>query len=273
MNLPKVSVPSRPLVDFLMRVRPAQFGDLLKTFLGIARVEIVALTNCRYWIDPVSNLGVALARWGIYEEPLTRLLQALLHEGDTFVDLGANEGYFSVLAGTLIGKGRVFAIEPQSRLQKVLKRNLELNNLRNVQVEPLAIADIEGDVDLLLRPSTNSGASGLIRHWRFGRAHERVPATTLDRFFSDRRINRVRLLKVDCEGAETFVFRKADAVLAGNIIEYIVLDFHPAIIGDDACRQIDGTIRRHGYRLAKLNGLSVYHSAEVVPPPSAALSG
>jgi len=260
------------MVDLLMRVRPAQLCEVLKACLRISRIECTASTNCRYWIDPVSIFGVALARSGIHEEALTRLLQGLLREGDRFVDIGANEGYFSILAGTLVGHGRVYAIEPQSRLQQVLRKNVELNGLRNVQLEQLAITDAEGQVNLLLRPSTNTGASSLIRHWKLGGARERVSATTLDRFFSDRGLERVRLLKVDCEGAESFVFREANGVLGKQSIDYIALEYHPTIIGAEGCRRIHDAIVRHGYRLAKPNGLSVYHSAAARAPAGTILN-
>jgi predicted methyltransferase len=72
-------------------------------------------------VDPVWVFGIALLRDGIYEPQMTKLLYTLLRPSDTFLDVGGNEGYFSVIASTLVPDGAVHCIEPQERLHPVLR--------------------------------------------------------------------------------------------------------------------------------------------------------
>src|SRR4051794_34975198 len=76
-----------------------------------------------------------LVKWGVWEAAETRFLSALLSEGDTFVDVGANVGYFSVLAARRIGAGgTVVAVEPEPRNLELLRANLHRNGCRRATV-------------------------------------------------------------------------------------------------------------------------------------------
>ena len=80
-----------------------------------------------------------LVRWGLWEAAETRFLRAILRPGQTFVDVGANVGYFSVLAATSVGAdGSVIAIEPESRNLALLRTNLSATPCRRVSVLGLA---------------------------------------------------------------------------------------------------------------------------------------
>src|SRR5690242_10654789 len=89
----------------LLRIRPAQLGDFVKRVLRIRRR--IVTTNCgyRFDVDPVSVFGISLIRTSVYEPELSTLLRAILRPGDICVDLGGNEGYFSVLGAGAVGPG------------------------------------------------------------------------------------------------------------------------------------------------------------------------
>jgi len=251
------------LFSRLIEVRPAQLGAAIKTVLHIQRRVVRTIHGPAFWIDPVSVFGLSLIRTGSYEPELTRLVQALVGPGDVFVDVGANEGYFSILAAALVGGGSVHAIEPQSRVQAVIRRNVELNHASAVTIHRVALSDRAGEIDLFLRPSSNTGASSLFRHWRLGWTRERVPTTTLDALCGRAGIDRVRLVKIDCEGAERLVIRGAAALLARRAIDVLVVDYHEQIAGADACRETHQAIVDSGYALTRASGLAVYHRPEL----------
>jgi FkbM family methyltransferase len=166
----------------LMRVRPAQLGAALKRVLRIRRTVVASDAGHQFWADPVSVFGRRLAETGTYEPRMTTLLQAVLRPADVFVDIGGNEGYFSVVAAALVGAGGVYCVEPQSRLKEIIKKNFELNG-SDVVLSQCALSNHNGHVDLYLRPSTNTGASSVFRHWKVGSSAERVATATLDSFF------------------------------------------------------------------------------------------
>src|SRR4051812_38970298 len=119
------------LYQCLARVRPAPVASALKRLLRVRR-RAVTTPEGTFWIDPVSNLGLELLR-GRYEPSLTEVVRRYLRPGGVFVDVGANEGYFSAIAARLVGPtGRVVAVEPQARLRPVLEENFRLNGVANV---------------------------------------------------------------------------------------------------------------------------------------------
>ena len=131
---------SRSLAALLLRIRPALLGQWIKRLLRWGRVE-VQVADGRFWVDMASNFGIRVTSAEGYEPETKALLVSFLKPGMAFVDLGANEGFFSVIAARAVGPtGRVLAIEPQSRLGPVIRRNLELNDAANVTLAQVAIS-------------------------------------------------------------------------------------------------------------------------------------
>ncbi len=242
----------------LLRVRPAQLGDLVKRVMLIRRRHVQTSSGHHFWVDPVSVFGLHVMENGVHERHMTRLVQLLLRPSDVFIDIGGNEGYFSVVAASLIGDGAVHCIEPQSRLQAILRKNFELNGSK-VLAYQTAMSNENGYVDLFLRPSTNTGASSLFRHWKLGSRTERVLCTTLDSFFLANSISRARLIKVDCEGAEAVVIEGGRRILVEQRIDFIALEYHPSICGIEKCLETHARITSAGYVLTAVAGLCVYH--------------
>lgn len=97
-----VSAKDRILQRFLLRIRPAFVASWLKCRLHVKRVVLQARYG-RFFIDPASQFGALLLRDGEYEHEMRHTLEQFLEPAATFVDVGANEGYFSVMAAALVG--------------------------------------------------------------------------------------------------------------------------------------------------------------------------
>jgi len=236
-----------------------RFYEVLKTCLHIRRRSVLTRTGHTFYVDPVSVFGISLMRYGIHETQMTKLLYALLRPSDTFLDVGGNEGYFSVIASTLVPDGAVHCIEPQQRLHSVLRKHFELNGSTMAVAHRTALSDRDGSADLFVRPSTNTGASSMFRYWKVGTATETVPCTTLDAFFDRNHLDRVRLMKVDCEGAESLVVAGGRNVLKRGRIDFIAMEYHPSICGTSLCTATHSALTDAGYHLSKIDGLFVYH--------------
>jgi FkbM family methyltransferase len=135
----------------------------------------------------------------------------------------------------------------------------ELNGSTKAVAHRTALSDRDGLVNLFVRVSTNTGASGMFRHWKVGTATEVVPCTTLDAFFDKNRLNRVRLMKVDCEGAEHLVIAGGRSVLKRGCIDFIAMEYHPSICGEARCEVTHSALTDAGYCLSKPGGQFVYH--------------
>ena len=192
---------------------------------------MVQTAQGRFFVDPASNLGNAIVTQDAYESQMLESLTSLLKDGDVFLDVGANEGYFSIIASKLVGpSGVVLSIEPQSRLQGVIFRNIAENVAFNIHPFQLAISDSIGTATISLLPDMNTGGSGLIVTTKYTVPTELVPQTTLQQFFHLLRIDRVKLMKIDVEGFEYEAILGSKELFASNFIENIALELHPQLL-------------------------------------------
>jgi hypothetical protein len=88
---------------------------------------------------------------------------------------------------------------------------------------------------------------------------EKIPCTTLDAFMRDHGLERVRLAKVDCEGAETVVIRGARQTLRDRRIDFLALEYHLHHTGVEAGREVDDFLHSCGYILTWVQERTIYH--------------
>ena len=149
-----------------------------------------------------------------YEPDVRAALLHFLKPGDTVLDCGANIGYFSVLAGHLVGpRGQVIAIEANPVTQPLLDRNLRLNGFGKIVC--CALASSAGDVELFMPHAGDIYSSvrtgGLVTGTDVQCFH--VTGRTLDEVVSSLGLQRVDLIKIDIEGAELGALRSAQRVM------------------------------------------------------------
>ncbi len=148
-----------------------------------------------------------------HERYEARLIQTALKSGDSFWDVGANIGYFALLAATVVGpQGCVVAFEPGPRAFQELQENIAINNFGQVVAVPLAASDQVGSARLYLaKDQADTGANlfqgGERRDW------EEVRTIPLDIFWQQNPYPPPHFLKVDVEGAELAVLRGAATLL------------------------------------------------------------
>lgn len=232
------------------KVRPTELAALMTKALGIKRRAFEA-QHGTFHIDPVSNFGFRLFKDGIYEPETITILEEVLEPGDTFVDLGANEGYFSVLASRLVGHGRVFAIEPQQRCWPVIMQNLVENDCANVTLVPYGVSREAGSFEMVMAPPTNTGASSFVASKRATLwPRQTVHVLPLDEIFERFGIDEVALIKIDIEGYELEALESASEVLGSGRIAKLLVEIHPkqlAALGRDPS-EVERLLTGFGYR-------------------------
>lgn len=192
----------------------------------------------------LARRGEATFLLGVCYEPLeTAVVCRLLEKGMTVVDVGANQGWYSVLAARRVGpEGRVLALEPSPKARSALRANLALNPFCSV-VEPLAIA-----------ASNTDGTAPFVETRDLALAHLQAPkegtlaaanelatvdTTRLDTLLGQMKIDSVDFVKIDVEGVETRVLEGLAECLDSE---------RPALLVE--C--VDVNLRRHGSSLAEL---------------------
>jgi len=146
---------------------------------------------------------------GRWEPVITECIRRLLAPGDTFVDVGANIGYYSLLAARIVGQtGRVYAIEGSPTICTMLRRNIELNHATNVEVIHAIAASHDGEQEFWLAPKTELGHSTTVETLAraSGMSSEgRIRCATIASLVATARLLNARLIKIDVEGAERAV--------------------------------------------------------------------
>jgi FkbM family methyltransferase len=128
------------------------------------------------------------------------ILKTYLGNGGIFVDIGANIGYYSLMATTL-GASRVFAFEPNETVRDRFEFNIRSNNLeKKITCIPAALGTIEGSLPLSV-DSNDLGAGTLIHN---GTSNETtlVKVRRLDNVLKECSVNKIDALKIDVEGYE-----------------------------------------------------------------------
>ncbi|MBA8804629.1 FkbM family methyltransferase [Nocardioides ginsengisegetis] len=149
--------------------------------------------------------------FGFWERDLSEWLKDQLRPGDVFLDVGANIGYFSLLASRVVGPtGNVLAFEAIPSVAQQLEVNLHRNNVGNVTVVRSVVSDVPGLVEVFRGPEDNSGASSTVPGAGFS-SEGRVEGVRLDDQPID--ASRVRGVKIDVEGDELRVLRGSARLL------------------------------------------------------------
>lgn len=194
------------------------------------------------------------------------MLSSFLKPGMAFVDLGANEGFFSVVASRLVGPtGRVLAIEPQSRLASVIRRNLDLNAASNVSLAQVAISDADGTADFNLAPDTNSGSSGLSRATRYTNPTQSVRLLTLDACLRENDLTSVDVMKIDVEGYEYEAILGSKELFRSRKVDRVLIEVHDNLLNSRGlCAQdISDFLISCGYACQAQHGFLVFTSPQV----------
>jgi len=259
------------------RAWPLQFGKDFGTYAGAFATKIGLLGSEWYEFQPGlwMRLNIrdlvqqTILLEGVWDPALTRFIQRTLSPNDVFIDVGAHVGYFTLLASRRVGPGgTVLSIEPNPFALEQLRENIERNNLHNVLVVHTACGESRNVVKLYLHAESNSSMASLYTSSAVASTAIDVPSTSLDDLCRDRGIRRVRLVKVDVEGAEVFVLRGMKRIMR-EMRPAIVLELHPQLL-EEVGTPFDSVLallQEFDYLLEPLGG----HANYVCRPTSTSL--
>ena len=201
-------------------VRNRLSAALYRRVLRAAEVTMVRTSDGFDIAVELDDLAAAeMVFEGCYAPTEARVLEVLLADSDYFVDVGANYGYFSLLAAARRGAGiSVIAVEPNPTLAELIGRSIEHNGFPNVAVRQVAVGRTHGRARLRIDPRA-SATSALVNE-ADGRdpgdgegVAVEVDVTTIDELLVARSPGQRVTLKVDVEGHEGSVIEGAQQVL------------------------------------------------------------
>ena len=149
-----------------------------------------------------------------HERGEVKFLESIVKEGMNVIDIGANVGITTMTVARKIGRrGKLYSFEPTPEYFNILKENISSNGLENVKVYELAVTDQVGRAPFYQKELS----SGIV--FEEGAKKFEVSTTSIDRFLSEEKIERIDLINMDCEGSELLVLKGAKETLRKNKVK------------------------------------------------------
>lgn len=175
---------------------------------------VKTLHGFEIYVNPLKDKGVERSIYytGTYEKGTLFILENIIKKGDVFADIGANIGLMTVLASLVVkDTGKVFAFEPNPNTLALLKENLKLSNVTNVEVSNYAIGSKSETSKIYDYWDAGRGSASLIKPDVITSSYE-INTISLSDFFQNYN-NKITLLKFDIEGYEVEALKGADKLI------------------------------------------------------------
>lgn len=219
-----------------------QWAEWIKRYPAIYQGEEFAVVNqlpgnVTMQVGIIDHIERQLRVEGSWDRPVGQVLKSFLKTGGTFVDVGANIGYFSLLASRLVGStGKVIAVEPSQRARRKLLANIRHSATDNILVLSVGAGSEFATVRLTLANQNNIGGSTILPEDR-GLPSEVIAVVPLQSLLVPLQI-KPDLIKLDIEGFELFGLRGLEQCLIS----------HPAVV----CEVTAQFLRRHQQSVEEL---------------------
>lgn len=172
-------------------------------------------------LDSIVELRLFLLR--VYEPEVIEYIKMYVSQGMTVVDIGANNGFFTLIMAMLVGgTGRVICFEPNPYTFVKLNENLRINNYKNITPVQKAISDSSG----IARISNLSDSALNSCILNFEEESIETETMTLDDYFSNNNIGRCDLIKMDIEGSEHFALKGMMQTIRKNWHIQLIIEVH-----------------------------------------------
>jgi FkbM family methyltransferase len=173
-----------------------------------------------------NHVSKTLREQGIWEAYETQLFIACLQDGAKVLDIGANIGYYSVLASLFLGaNGQVLAYEPNPENFTVLEKNIAINSCTNVQAFQLALSNIDEEGFLYL--SDDNFGDHQIYDNNQDRHKQQISLVNGDAH-TKQFLHKANLIKIDTQGAEWQVLQGISQLIKNSLPQLqMIIEFSP----------------------------------------------
>jgi FkbM family methyltransferase len=201
-----------------------KLGNKLAPYMLPDEIE-TKVCNARFLFRPKED-GLWYLNYSHAEPGMAKVLSENLKGGDTFIDVGAYIGYYSILARIIVGEsGKVVSFEPNPESYEILRRNIELNRYANVVAENVALSDEEGTLKLFIGRATKDSSSLFLAEEVDEERYVTVKVTTLDNYCQSHGIA-PNFVKIDAEGAEYKILKGFEKTINAYHPK-LVIEIHP----------------------------------------------
>ena len=194
--------------------------------------------------------------YGHYHERYeAALVRRLLEADEVFWDIGANVGYFTLVAATALNNsGQILAFEPGGPAYERLVENIALNPFTNIHPYNLAVSDAEGEAVLYLAGDFADSSASLYQAGLEPGDRQVCRTVCLDKFLGEPGLRPPDFLKIDVEGAELAVLKGAQSLMAAHQ-PLLLLEMEEKNLAAAGASKADiqALLTGYGYRAAHLH--------------------
>lgn len=210
--------------------------------------DVAEVMGHKMFLDAKDALRLSI--YGVHEPTETEILKKLIKKNDVVLDIGANIGYYTLIAAKLVGKnGKVYAFEPDTVNFEIIKKNVEINGYHNVTLIQKAVSNRTKKIKLYL--CEENGADHKIYDDGTDRNSIEIESTSLDDFFRDYR-GKINLIKIDAQGSEGHILEGMTSLLETNTDVKLIMEFWPSAL------KKSGSNPNDLLKLLKKNNLNLY---------------
>ncbi len=210
---------AKSLVSLYSRSSPVLKGKVFVQRLGGvlldgSTVVAISIDGNRFQLTfPEDSGSESIYFSGTFETGTSSVVRRILRRSDVVFDIGANIGWYTILAGKVVAQGKCHAFEPVPWIFEKLRQNCKLNALDEKTIlNQLALGSEEGTSEIHSFKGLPQGHSSLSRLGRRDYRATPVKMTTLDKYVETRGVRKIDLIKMDVEGGEREVLRGAESV-------------------------------------------------------------
>ena len=225
---------------------------------GIIKIRNMEGKNLKIKTNQTNYLTKLIFWEGYQHFEYTDIFIKLIKKVNTFYDIGANIGYYSLIAAMENKNIKAVGFEPATGPLFFFRENIRINIFENIKIEPIALSHKEGSIDFYeiknrkynylehnLAGESNAGSNTLGRNF----VKVKVKTTTLDNYVKSNNIGSIDLIKMDTEGTENLILEKSGFVLK---------EMKPIII----CETLFDTIEVELEKIMKLYGYEFFNHVE-----------
>lgn len=255
-----------PTINKIARTTARPFSKIIPNkfkfpVTGDYSIKLNANTSIKFICNETSYCGKILFWEGVkgYEYAVINVFMDVLKDVSTFFDIGANIGYYSLIAKAINPSVKVVAFEPMPGPQNYFNRNKKLNGFNDIVLETLALSEKEGEMEFtsVINPKFENvkdqlaGDGSLFAKQDANAKLVKVPVKvdTLDNYVSRNNITSLELMKLDVEAHE-------DIVLSGatNVLQ----NFKPIIM----CEVLEGKVEQRIQNALQKYGYEFYQATD-----------
>lgn len=173
-------------------------------------------TGSFIFVTPSDHIQKDIFWYGFYEKDSVLTWHSFIKNDSVVFDIGANIGFYTLVAANKIKTGHIYAFEPVKDIVRLLKTNIELNNFNNISIIPFAVSNKKTISPIYISSQDNLGMSGFHKPQNYSGKIDYVETISLDEWIKEMKIPKLDVVKIDVEGAELQVLKGMKKIIESN---------------------------------------------------------